>query len=57
MCKDQVIFDLRFESPISISKWNDRLEFRRKSFQFGGYNARISLESSYLVFQGEMTAR
>ena len=24
---------------------------------FGGNNARISLESPYLVFQGEMTAR
>ena len=32
--------------------------FRPESLQdFGGNNARISLESSYLVFQGEMTAR
>ena len=42
-CKDQVIFGLRFESPISISKWNNRLEFRRKSKNY--YKVKVFSDS------------
>ena len=52
--------------PKSAKTFNESLQilsprkpartFRMKA-DFGGYNARIPLESPYLVFQGEMTAR